>query len=269
MNTFDTINATKNLLFTKIIKYLDTNGITLSYEDLEKNIHITQEEISPKSKPSIKFKKKTKTTKPSTTPTTTPCIEPSSPSTPSTPCIESSNTPSTPSIESSNTPSTPINPSKIKFKKPKKSQYKLFVDICNQNNLKYFEFTDENNWTGPAIKINEIDYQNTIKYFSNFKYTELKGTGFYIIRPIKKEYNEIIKYNTLTHILPLSTQTITSDDETDNEDELAETEIYEFRNQKYLLDTNNNDVYCINTHTIIGKRIYDEETYRDYIIEFY
>lgn len=206
------LDIIKNVIYNKIINFLDTQGITITLTDLQQNIHISNNDIKPK----IKFKPK-KTNKSS---------------------------------------------KKIKFKPKPKSTYTLFIDICKSNNFNYFKFNDEYDWTGPAIKINDSDYDTHILLFNKFKYNEIKGTGFTIIRPTIFEKDSHINYDLPKPIYNKSTTTFTSDDEED-----IETEEWEFRNNKYLLDKINNDIYSIDTYDIIGKRIFSEE-YDDYIIEF-
>ena len=222
------IDSLQNLFYNKIIQFLGTQGIDIRIQDLQHNIHISQQEIDS--------------------------------------CIQ--NTPTNHKIKFK--PKSKNN--KIKFKpkpkpKPKKSknnttQYNIFIELCNTNKLTYFQFNDEFEWTGPAIKINDSDYKSTITIFNHFEYNQIKGTGFTIIRPTSFENDFHINYNIPSSVYNKSTKTITSDDE-----DSVDTIEWEFRNIKYLLDTHNNDVYSINTYDIIGKRIYSED-YDDYIIEF-
>ena len=225
------IDQIKNALFTKTVKYLDSLGLDISYEDLDKNISICENDIETLSAPSqkeksnkkIKFKPKNK---------------------------------------SNTSTSTKIKVKKSKFSVKSKSQYSIFVDICTKNNFTYFQFNDEYDWVGPATKIDECDYKKQKSLFSKIECKIIKGTGFYVIHPNNKETDTHISYDCAPSLCA-STQTITSDDE----DLITETEEYEFRNNKYLLDKETNDIYCINTYQVIGKRVYSED-YRDYIIEF-
>ena len=226
------IDSLQNLFYNKIIQFLGTQGIDVRIQDLQQNILISQHEIDS-------------------------CIQNTSKTTPTNHKIKFK-------------PKSKNN--KIKFKpkhkhKPKKpknnnTQYNLFIDLCNTNNLTYFQFNDEFEWTGPAIKINDSDYKSTIPIFNHFEYNQIKGTGFTVIRPTSFENDFHINYNIPSSVYSKSTKTNTSDDE-----DIVDTIEWEFRTEKYLLDTHNNDVYSINTHDIIGKRIYSDD-YDDYIIEF-
>ena len=226
------IDSLQNLFYNKIIQFLGTQGIDVRIQDLQQNILISQHEIDS-------------------------CIQNTSKTTPTNHKIKFKN-------KSKN--------NKIKFKpkhkhKPKKpknnnTQYNLFIDLCNTNNLTYFQFNDEFEWTGPAIKINDSDYKSTIPIFNHFEYNQIKGTGFTVIRPTSFENDFHINYNIPSSVYSKSTKTNTSDDE-----DIVDTIEWEFRTNKYLVDTDNDDVYCIQTHNIIGKRIYSDD-YDDYIIEF-
>ena len=221
------IDNLKDLFYNKIIDFLYTQGLDIKINDLQQNIHISKNEIDS--------------------------------------CINNTQ------IQSSinNTKSS----NKIKFKPkpkpkhkptPKPKQYHMFIQLCNTNKFTYFQFNDEFEWTGPAIKINDSNYSTQITPFNDadFKYTQIKGTGFKIIRPTNFEDDSYINYDLPSSIYSKSTITNTSDDE-----DIVDTIEWEFRNIKYLLDTQNNDVYAINTYDIIGKRIFSQE-YDDYIIEF-
>ena len=222
------IDSLQNLFYNKIIQFLSTQGIDIKIQDLQHNIQISKHEIDS--------------------------------------CIQ--NTPKTTPTNNTIKFKPKSKNNKIKFKpKPKKSknnttQYNIFIEICNTNKLTYFQFNDEFEWTGPAIKINDRNYKSTIPIFNHFEYNQIKGTGFTIIRPTSFENDFLINYNIPSSVYNKSTKTITSDDE-----DSVDTIEWEFRTEKYLLDTHNNDVYSISTHDIIGKRIYSDE-FDDYIIEF-
>jgi hypothetical protein len=195
------LTTISNIIFDKIIAYLDSNGITIIKSDLEHNINISIKDIKPK--PKIKFKPK----------------------------------------------------SKIKFKLKPKSNYKIFINICNSNNIVYFQYYDEHNWTGPAIKIDNTDY-NTIKFFSKFNYTTINGTDFHLIRPSTFEDDSKINYDNANAIITNSTANYNSDDQ--STDELI-TEEWEYRNTIYLLDKETNNVYTYQTMEFVGKKTDDYE----------
>jgi hypothetical protein len=79
---FQHATTIKQFLFKKISCYLNDNGITLSYETLDSNIHLTRDELNsispPKTKPkqTLKLKKKPTKSKPVKEPEPEPVKEP-------------------------------------------------------------------------------------------------------------------------------------------------------------------------------------------------
>ena len=96
------------------------------------------------------------------------------------------------------------NPKKVKFNiktnrkfniKPKNdSDYDLFVSICVTHGLEYFEFYDENNWCGPALKVDEAEYDIVVGYFNSIEVHSVSGTDFYIIHPKNKCENNFSQF---------------------------------------------------------------------------
>ena len=167
-------------------------------------------------------------------------------------------------------------PKKIKFKpKPKtkseKADYQRFVEICNQNNLYYFQFNDEFNWKGPSIKI-DIDTFD-VSIFDNLEIHILEGYGFGILRPKNHESDKKIVYNEINYehcklldqdILSLNGSDDESnsvyDSDTDVDDEtVIHTEDWTYipENVIYQLDTKTNNIYCNQTNQYVGKKIDD------------
>jgi hypothetical protein len=172
------------------------------------------------------------------------------------------------------------------------SDYELFVSICDQYGLEYFEFYDEHNWIGPALKVDDSEYDIINQYFNSIDVNSISGTDFYIIRPTKKCENNITykdepiescKLEPTSLIIPTSDDESeyhiehanesvevpidiynqpTDDEAEDNNDsgeELVLDEwIHEKTNIKYLLDGSNN-LYSFQTNELIGKKL-DEFT---------
>lgn len=98
---------------------------------------------------------------------------------------------------------TPIKPNK-KFKLKTKpiyntyKQFSYFVDLCNSHNIPYIQFFDENNWKGPAAKVNQHQFDRVSSIFdkaqSYLKTITLNGYGFVIIKPIEHLDDSNIKY---------------------------------------------------------------------------
>lgn len=173
-------------------------------------------------------------------------------------------------------------PKKIKFnpnKKPKfkPNDYKKFVTLCKKHELVYFEFYDEHDWNGPAIKVDESEYDIICTYFDSLDIHSITGTDFYIIHP-KHKFKDTTNYPDIKietcMVDPDSLIVPTSDNEevepkvnsvnsiyeatTDEELELEEWE-HPNTKIKYLLDTTTNIVYSDQTEQPIGKKI-DEFT---------
>ena len=165
-------------------------------------------------------------------------------------------------------------PKKIKFKpKPKteKTDYQRFVEICNQNNLYYFQFNDEFNWKGPSIKI-DVDTFN-VSIFGDLEIHILEGYGFAILRPKNHESDKKIVYDEVNYeqcklldedILSLngsddeSNHGYNSDTEVDDDEAvLTEDWTYVPDNVVYQLDTKTNNIYCNQTNQYVGKKIDD------------
>jgi len=176
-------------------------------------------------------------------------------------------------------PSKPKRKKKVRFNntsKPKfniKSNFELFVDICNKHNLVYFEYYDEHNWSGPALKVNDYVYDITASYFDSIELKCIHGTDFYIIHP-KKQCKNNIKYpEEPIESCKLESESLiisTSDAEADadaediynqttaseSEEELELEEwTHESKGIKYLLDVNTNNLYNIKTTDLIGKKL--------------
>lgn len=181
---------------------------------------------------------------------------------------------------------------KFNIKSKKQTDYNIFVSVCDINNLTYFEFYDENNWCGPALKVDEAEYDIIVGYFNSIEVHSVSGTDFFIIHPKNKcENNITYKEEPIEscQLEPTSLIIPTSDDEdakdakdakdandakdaeakpeaniyiqtTDEEEELdLEEWTHEDTNIKYLLDTSNNKLYSLLTTELIGTKI-DEFT---------
>ena len=173
-------------------------------------------------------------------------------------------------------------PKKIKFnpkKKPmfKPNDYKKFVTLCNKHELVYFEFYDEHKWNGPAIKVDDAEYDIICTYFDSLDIHSITGTDFYIIRP-KHKFKDTTNYPDIKietcMVEPYSLIVPTSDNEQEEPkvnsvnsiydattDEELELEEWEHPNTKikYLLDIATNIIYSDQTEQPIGKKI-DEFT---------
>jgi hypothetical protein len=227
MTTFD---PTTHIL-TQVVNFLDTRGIELTLEDLQKNItpiSTQRDENKKKKKFVVKPKKQMKF--------------------------------------------------KVKDKENiKPSVFSLFVDICCQHNLLYFQFNDELNWKGPAIKINPDTFNDSI--FSKIDIHILYGYGFGILRPKTYEDDTSIKYEKINYneckIDEEDYELYNSDDESYEENEIIQNtnngndsdaseisiELDEWRfeptNTTYLIDYQTNNVYSRETETFVGKRLDD------------
>ena len=161
--------------------------------------------------------------------------------------------------------------------KSKGSDYDLFIKICSDHELIYFEYNDENNWNGPGLKIDADVYNVILSYFDALVITSIRGTDFYIIHPTKQCDNNI-KYpeeqNETCKLEPKSLMIVTSEDEaeplaeplaediynlhddSESGEELELDEwIHESMNIKYLLDATTNNLYCFKTNQLIGKKL--------------
>jgi hypothetical protein len=164
-----------------------------------------------------------------------------------------------------------IKPKKPKQKlilKPKKVNvdYATFINICEDNKLQYFQFHDDNNWVGPAIKIDSADLSKISIYFKSLKTIKITGTTFYIIRPEVSLKDDTITYPIINDDCKLEDGSLivaTSDDDvynesTDDEVELEEW-IHEGTNVKYMIDPKTHILYSFSTNEPVGKKI-DEFT---------
>ncbi|MBT6324763.1 MAG: hypothetical protein HOJ35_02245 [Bdellovibrionales bacterium] len=185
---------------------------------------------------------------------------------------------------------------KIKPKKPvkfkvkdkenlKPSVFSQFVEICDSNDILYFQFNDELNWKGPAIKINPDTFDNN--KFRSIDIHILYGYGFGILRPKTYEDDSNIEYEPINYneckLEDEDIEMYNSDDEP-NEDadeevdeEVENTEInkeddnsceseeeiileewkFEPTNTIYLIDQETNNLYSNETETFVGKRLDD------------
>lgn len=173
---------------------------------------------------------------------------------------------------------------KFNIKPKKQTDYNIFVSICNQHELEYFEFYDEHNWCGPALKVDEAEYDIVVGYFNSLKVLSVSGTDFYIIHPKAMCENNITYKEVPIESCKLESTSLiisTSDDEAEAE---AENNIYEqttdeeFESEedleleewthedthiKYYLDPTNNNLYSFPTTELIGQKI-DEFTIEIY-----
>jgi hypothetical protein len=162
---------------------------------------------------------------------------------------------------------------KIKFKpklKSKQNDYQRFVDICNTNNLYFFQFNDEFNWKGPSIKIDIDNFDLSI--FDNLEIHILEGYGFGILRPKNNESDKKIVYNEINYdnckLLEEDIHSLNgSDDENDvyqaetdcDDDDAVLTEDWTHipDNVIYQIDRKTNNIYCNQTNQYVGKKIDD------------
>ena len=178
----------------------------------------------------------------------------------------------------------PKKPVKFKVKDKenvKPSVFSQFVDICNENNLLYFQFNDELNWKGPAIKIDPDTFDDSI--FNKIDIHVLYGYGFGILRPKTYEDDNSIQYEQINYneckIDSEDYELYNSDEETEEEENDTQTiiknttecsdsdasevsiELDEWRfeptNTTYLIDYQTNNVYSRETETFVGKRLDD------------
>ena len=160
----------------------------------------------------------------------------------------------------------------------KQSVFSQFVEICNSHNLLFFQFNDELNWKGPAIKINPDTFNESI--FSKIDIHILYGYGFGILRPKTYEDDSNIEYEPINYNeckleeedIEMYNSDCTTDNEEDNttnyknnqneeteSDEEISLEEWKFEptNTIYLIDPETNNLYSNETETFIGKRLDD------------
>lgn len=176
---------------------------------------------------------------------------------------------------------------KFNVKTKQQTDYNIFVSICDQHDLEYFEFYDEHNWCGPALKVDEAEYDIIVEYFNDINIHSVSGTDFYIIHP-KNQCENNITYKEepieSCKLEPTSLIIVTSEDEeaeaeesfnpeadiydktTDDEAEAEDLELEEWTHEntniKYLLDTSTNNLYSIQSTELIGVKI------NEFTIEF-
>jgi hypothetical protein len=92
------------------------------------------------------------------------------------------------------------------------TDYNKFIDICDSNKINYFNYYDEHDWNGPAVKCDHSSLNTYKKYFKNLSITILEGTLFYIIHP-KNKCKDTINY----HNSKLNTKDSFIPDNSDNE----------------------------------------------------
>ena len=174
---------------------------------------------------------------------------------------------------------------KINKPKPDKSQYALFVELCNKHSLPYFQFYDEDSWCGPVTKVLQDDFNTVIDIFEAaqhyLKTLVLHGYGFVIIKPVQKMDDNEIHYPqqhfsqcrmTEEPIIPYNSDMDDSGSEFDSEPEsdseeqsgsgseeiIVEEEFiaeeWKYNNTIYLLDTSTNYVYSPSTLEFVGKK---------------
>jgi len=222
MEHLDTI---KSLLFKKLERFCDSQGITLKHDYLVKHIDITSKEVldfiaKPKAKKKILIKPKKSSKK-------------------------------------------LIIKTKPKLLKKTSEDYNSFTTICDMNKLQYFQFYDEHNWIGPAINIKCSKLDEIRGYFKSLKTTKITGTNFYIIRPTINLNDDNIIYPDTIDGCKLESESligIDSDNEIyditsdDDEIELEEWK-HEATNTKYMIDKYTNIVYSFHTNEPVGKKI--------------
>jgi hypothetical protein len=182
----------------------------------------------------------------------------------------------------------PINTFKFKVKtKQPKSQYALFVELCNKHSLPYFQFYDEDSWRGPVTKVLQEDFYSVMDIFeatqNTLKTIVLHGYGFVIIKPIQKMDDTNIHYPS-THfekckmtshpIIPYNSDM----DESESDMDLSESDMdvdedsqrqepntiiveeefvpeeWKYNNTIFLLDPSTNYVYSPSTLEFVGKK---------------
>jgi hypothetical protein len=174
----------------------------------------------------------------------------------------------------------PLNKKKFKLKtKPiynPHKQFSYFVDLCNTHNIPYIQFFDENNWKGPAAKVNQYDFDRVSSIFYNaqsyLKTITLNGYGFVIIKPIQHIDDSNIKYPKENYQLAAFTEhqnqpynsdtehdTYDSDalydeDTQDEDEEEFIAEEWTYNGFTYLLNPNNNHLYFPATLEFAGKK---------------
>jgi len=144
-----------------------------------------------------------------------------------------------------------VKPTINKEKKPviikrKKTMFQKFTAICDRNKIHYFRYNSEFGWIGPAIKIFEEQYDELYPKFDSIPTEIQHGTGFIIVHPSVFMNDKNIKYKVLS-ITPENS------DESEEEGEF-DTIPWRYDGVLYDLNESNNNVYCRQTQSFVGKR---------------
>ncbi len=163
---------------------------------------------------------------------------------------------------------------KTKHNTAPKSQYALFIELCTLHSLPYFQFFDEDNWTGPVTKVLQPDFDRVSQIFDDAQTTlktiMLNGYGFIIIRPLLNESDTSINYSDLHYdqckltedpLIPYNSDMEVDDDDflDVNSPEYEEfiAEEWKYNGTLYYLDTTTNYLYSPSTLEFIGKKTGD------------
>jgi hypothetical protein len=218
------MNDIKKHILLQVCDFLSKNGITLEYSILDQNVtlEITQKPKmeTQKPKPKIKFRPKPKIK-----------FKPK------------------PKIKFNPKPKMETQNPKPKIKFKPKSIFKSFIQICQSNNIQFFEFFDTNKWNGPAIKLLNLD---TIHLFQSIHTTIINGYGFYIVRPTIQSNNNI-QYPKYTNTIEPSSLIVNYSE--DEDEDVLELDEWYFHDVKYLIHTQSNTLYCYQTNERVGKKI--------------
>ena len=156
------------------------------------------------------------------------------------------------------------------------NQFQLFVAFCQKNSLPFFQFYDSNQWTGPAIKVHQDDFEHIQDLLDaqSLNTISLPGYGFAVIRP-SQHLKDTTNYNLsdLSHlqftnepVIPYNSDMEDSDydpydQDTDCDcdsdvsiDDQFVAEEWTYNATKFLLDTKTNYLYCPNTLQYLGKK---------------
>jgi hypothetical protein len=145
------------------------------------------------------------------------------------------------------------------YKIKTKTQFQLFVQLCNKHSLQYFQFYDHDSWRGPVTKVTPEQFDHVMHIFEtchpSIKTILLHGHGFVIIKPIQHIDDSNIHYPVTQHNQSLPIIPFNSDDENDTQLEHEfQPEPWKYNNYTYLLDTINNYLYEPSTLEFIGKK---------------
>ena len=175
----------------------------------------------------------------------------------------------TQTYESENKPNKHIFTIKRKKTKHKQnSQFHLFVEFCRTNKLPFFQFFDSYSWTGPAIKLNENQFEHiqSLLVLQPFDTITLAGFGFAIIRPSQHLQDDTIYPSDAYESIAFTSKPIIPYN-SDTDDDLSDlsgsdvsieddfnTEEWIYNTTKFLLDTKTNYLYCPDTLQYLGKK---------------